>query len=97
MSAPPSADTVQQRRLPSDMAVLLSMRDRLHSVIQMRGGPRMEGREGISVTELKEEIQQLLERAKSLVTTDGTRPSPSGPQCCAARRRLQQALSQNAR
>ena len=82
----------------SEMRQLLSMRDRLLTVIELQGGSPPSYGSAATPAELQEEIQELLRHAKqsTLVTTPQS-SQRSNPEGCAARRRLQLALCQNAR
>jgi hypothetical protein len=81
----------------SEMRQLLSMRDRLLSVIQLQGGSPPSYGSATTPTELQEEIQELLRHAKQSLVTAPQSSQRSNPEGCAASRRLQLALCQNAR
>ena len=73
------------------------MRERLRTVIQLRGGTVTTDGPANDTAELREEIRELLTQAKSLVAGTSAAEMPTNPEFCAARRRLQLAFGQNAR
>ena len=81
----------------SEMRQLFSMRDRLLTVIQRQGGSPPIYSSATTPAELQEEIQELLRHAKQSLVTTSQSSQRSNPEGCAARRRLQLALCQNAR
>ena len=93
--------TVAPRRLPathaSEFRQLDAMRQRLRTVIQMRGELPLTGRSDPSLAELRAEVHELLQMAKALVPASAAQRTPSSTEQCAARHRLNKALHQNAR